>query len=236
MAEGNPFRFSTKYTDQETGLLYYGFRYYDPLTGRWLSRDPIEEKGGLNVLGFTRNKPINTTDLLGLCDIGKRKDCIASEPQYQTLQQMQGMQIHQAGKELVEATDTMIDRAGLLMGVRRMFTNPKPLADELGTSIGTDPIPGGVMDFWGDYSKNQSNTMNEFGMTPLYAYITVTYIECEKCLWWGKWGKNKNSQLVGFEVEDPKTGKWGPFPGMNRASPAEVADMKQEAIRQVCPK
>jgi RHS repeat-associated protein len=42
----NPFRFSTKYFDQETGFYYYGYRYYDPVTGRWPSRDPIEEEGG----------------------------------------------------------------------------------------------------------------------------------------------------------------------------------------------
>src|SRR5580693_7965039 len=42
-ATNNPFRFSTKYEDAETGFLYYGYRYYNPGTGRWLSRDPIEE-------------------------------------------------------------------------------------------------------------------------------------------------------------------------------------------------
>ena len=45
-AAHNPYRFSTKYTDEETGLLYYGHRYYDSETGRWLNRDPIEERGG----------------------------------------------------------------------------------------------------------------------------------------------------------------------------------------------
>jgi RHS repeat-associated protein len=39
MANVNPFRFSTKYQDEETGLLYYGFRYLGD--GRWLSRDPL---------------------------------------------------------------------------------------------------------------------------------------------------------------------------------------------------
>jgi RHS repeat-associated protein len=43
LAKKNPFRFSTKYTDNETGLLYYGYRYYDPVTGRWPNRDPIGE-------------------------------------------------------------------------------------------------------------------------------------------------------------------------------------------------
>jgi RHS repeat-associated protein len=43
LSQSNPFRFSTKYQDHETGLVYYGFRYYDPEAGRWLSRDPIGE-------------------------------------------------------------------------------------------------------------------------------------------------------------------------------------------------
>ncbi len=42
-AKANPFRFSTKFTDNETGMLYYGYRSYNPSTGRWLSRDPIDD-------------------------------------------------------------------------------------------------------------------------------------------------------------------------------------------------
>ena len=44
MATSNPFRFSTKYTDDETGLAYYGFRYYDRGMGCWISRDPVRER------------------------------------------------------------------------------------------------------------------------------------------------------------------------------------------------
>jgi RHS repeat-associated protein len=46
-------------------VFYYGFRYYDSVTGRWLSLDPIEEEGGLNLYSFVRNKPINWIDVLG---------------------------------------------------------------------------------------------------------------------------------------------------------------------------
>ncbi len=60
------FRFSTKYQDNETDLLYYGFRYYNPETGRWLSRDPIAERGGFNLYGFVGNDGVNRVDLLGL--------------------------------------------------------------------------------------------------------------------------------------------------------------------------
>jgi RHS repeat-associated protein len=65
----NPFRFSTKYTDAETGLLYYGFRYYDPSTGRWLTRDPIEENGGRNLYAMVGNDPISVLDYLGLAHL-----------------------------------------------------------------------------------------------------------------------------------------------------------------------
>jgi RHS repeat-associated protein len=61
-----PFRFSTKFTDNETGLYYYGHRFNDPLDGRWLSRDPIGEEGGVNLYGMVGNDPVNYYDYLGL--------------------------------------------------------------------------------------------------------------------------------------------------------------------------
>eukprot|EP00828_Plagiopyla_frontata_P044966 TRINITY_DN7537_c0_g1_i1.p2 TRINITY_DN7537_c0_g1~~TRINITY_DN7537_c0_g1_i1.p2 ORF type:complete len:198 (+),score=18.14 TRINITY_DN7537_c0_g1_i1:22-615(+) len=60
------YRFSTKPLDTETNLYYYGYRYYSPDLSRWLSRDPIEEEGGVNIYGFVANSPINTWDYLGM--------------------------------------------------------------------------------------------------------------------------------------------------------------------------
>jgi RHS repeat-associated protein len=60
------FAFSTKYEDTETGLLYYGYRYYGPEMGRWISRDPISERGGINMYGVASNDIINRVDILGL--------------------------------------------------------------------------------------------------------------------------------------------------------------------------
>lgn len=65
-AASNPFRFSTKYADAETGLVYYGERYYQPQTGRWLSRDPLGEAGGPNLYAFVGNSPIGHIDPTGL--------------------------------------------------------------------------------------------------------------------------------------------------------------------------
>lgn len=66
LAKANPFQFSTHYNDAETGVLYAKLRYYQPGTGRWLSRDPIGERGGINLYGYVLNSPINFIDPLGL--------------------------------------------------------------------------------------------------------------------------------------------------------------------------
>jgi RHS repeat-associated protein len=46
--------------------LVYGYRYYDPVTGRWPSRDPIGEKGGVNLYGMVGNEAVNFIDAFGL--------------------------------------------------------------------------------------------------------------------------------------------------------------------------
>jgi RHS repeat-associated protein len=61
-----PHLFSTKHLDWETSLYSYGHRYYSPTPGRWLSRDPIGERGGINLYGFVCNNPVNRFDGLGL--------------------------------------------------------------------------------------------------------------------------------------------------------------------------
>lgn len=68
--ELNPVRFSSKYTDLEIGLCYFGHRYYSPETDRWLSRDPIAETGGLNLYGMANNDLINRIDILGMQSTG----------------------------------------------------------------------------------------------------------------------------------------------------------------------
>ena len=80
MAKLNPFRFSTKYCDDESDFLYYGCRYYNPSTGRWPNRDPLGEAGfekfrsqGSHVYSysgdiylFAGNHPVDSVDPQGL--------------------------------------------------------------------------------------------------------------------------------------------------------------------------
>jgi RHS repeat-associated protein len=64
-AASNPFRFSTKYNDSETGLLYFGYRYYNDDIGRWITRDPVEENDNNNLYMYCRNRPVFRLDSLG---------------------------------------------------------------------------------------------------------------------------------------------------------------------------
>jgi len=61
-ANQNPFRFSTKRTCNTTDLVLYEYRTYSPSLGRWLSRDPLGEWGGLNLYGFVGNDALQHAD------------------------------------------------------------------------------------------------------------------------------------------------------------------------------
>jgi RHS repeat-associated protein len=83
-AERNRYRFSTKYLDDEVetneGTYYYGYRSYTVALGRWLSRDPIGEEGGVNLYGMVFNHTVGLFDLLGQecvcsCTINVTYDC-----------------------------------------------------------------------------------------------------------------------------------------------------------------
>jgi RHS repeat-associated protein len=66
LADANLYRFSSKEWHGASGLVYYGYRFYAPEWQRWVSRDPLGEKGGLNLYRFTRNSPADLLDPSGL--------------------------------------------------------------------------------------------------------------------------------------------------------------------------
>ena len=67
-AEDNPFRFSSEYADDELGLVYYNYRYYNPQNGRWISRDPMMERLQENLYGYVGNSATIFIDFLGQID------------------------------------------------------------------------------------------------------------------------------------------------------------------------
>ncbi len=69
LATANRYRFSSKEWNDNDGLYYYGYRFYDPNLQRWPNRDPIGENGGINLYDYVYNNPANLVDPLGLWGI-----------------------------------------------------------------------------------------------------------------------------------------------------------------------
>ena len=66
LAARNTQRFSSKDWHNASGFYYFGYRFYDPATQRWLNRDPIGEEGGVNLYGYVGNNPLTYWDAFGL--------------------------------------------------------------------------------------------------------------------------------------------------------------------------
>ena len=77
-AELNPFRFSSEYSDDELGLVYYNYRYYHALSGRWLTKDPMEEYSTLNMYRFLNNNL--GIDQLGLISVSQQQPLPSGPP------------------------------------------------------------------------------------------------------------------------------------------------------------
>ena len=68
---GNNYQFQTKEFDSDSGLIYFGARYYDPQLGRWLTPDPLGMPDGPNTYIYCNNNPVGWLDPWGLC--GEKK-------------------------------------------------------------------------------------------------------------------------------------------------------------------
>ncbi len=62
----SPWRFASKRVDVETGLVYFGKRYYHPHLGKWITKDPAGFEDGPNLHAYLHNSPLNDFDLYGL--------------------------------------------------------------------------------------------------------------------------------------------------------------------------
>ncbi|MBI3021009.1 MAG: RHS repeat-associated core domain-containing protein, partial [Candidatus Omnitrophica bacterium] len=111
-AYGNPYLFTGREYDCESGLYYYRSRYYDPRTGRFLQEDPVGFLGGVNFYTYASNNPIIFSDPLGL---GPIKDKVAEDLRGKFGGHLSEEQIDRASTEFEKEAEST-GRSGEIIG------------------------------------------------------------------------------------------------------------------------
>jgi integrase/recombinase XerD len=163
-------------------LVYYGYRFYDPNTGRWPSRDPIGEEGGLNLYGFVGNNSISWVDAFGLA--------LVRTPQSLMISAHVGFNQRNVGKfefDVIEDdTNGFIDIDGFNLTQNFVNLNPFNGVSSLAffPNLFGDVFSGTI----GKVVKVQLNLLNH-SQTGTYRLIEWREFDCEKILgknWSGK--------------------------------------------------
>lgn len=161
---GNPYLFTGRRLEAETGLYYYRARHYDPETGRFLQRDPLGYVDGNNLYAYAVNNPVNFFDplgteicacysnfvLRGLCTLGENfppEEAILWFPPFRAVQLIRGLGALRAGliglrqggiAGIKAATKNSIARAGsaLQAGGRSAVNTAIAAAQQTGARFG----------------------------------------------------------------------------------------------------
>jgi RHS repeat-associated protein len=188
------------------GVAYYGYRWYDPATGRWPSREPIGEAGSLNLYSFIGNNGTTDFDILGLCS-GSRKALLDAACKAQKETEKQGVEFCAAicckdGKY----TQTKWNR-GTKMGC--MVPNcPKDQVKvrDLHSHPGVDGSPSGTKP--GDRKRPPGDTDHAVDKNVDYWLVTdAPFSNNDDEVWMVKYNRNGS---LGDWIYNCKTGEFKP--------------------------
>jgi len=132
LADANPYRFSSKELHPNSGMYYFGFRFYEPTLQRWMNQDPLGIRGGLNLYGFVGNNPICCLDPWGLKDLGGAAMNLKATGLYPTPWGLGPEAIPAAAFEALDSASQQTGLTSLLgMSPSEMLEASPPLASEL---------------------------------------------------------------------------------------------------------
>lgn len=170
--------YSGKRLDQETGLIYYGRRYYDPHLKQWTTKDPIGFADGANRLAFVRNNPLSLRDHYGLTAEGDKPHSIKEEA-LKLLKSIGAKILHTIRKikdytnmGLTQTLDHMVGR-GFLLLLGYYKTNAHKGCygmGEVNDKVRVSFINGILTDYASLYSTLQSLSTSHGGVNIHYIY------------------------------------------------------------------
>ncbi len=140
----NPFRFSTKYWDTDTKLAYYGFRYYSPGMGRWVSKDPVSDFAQRPYLPLKQTEVLRFTLAIDL-DEEKREVRKKDYQRFSSFLEEQNLCLAMGNDPI-----SQIDLLGLECGVMVNRTKVIGVSSYIRFNAGHEWLvyPGGSMGFW----------------------------------------------------------------------------------------
>ena len=152
-AIGNPYMFTGRRYDEDTGLYYYRLRDYNPVLGRFMQNDPIGYAGGINLYRYCHNNPTNFVDPMGRGRMrapGLTLTPLIGLTQFPShLASLQDVIVHRilapVGKALSDAADAAEDAAiGALIVSSRVATKVGDTAIDGATLVGHGAMHLGI--------------------------------------------------------------------------------------------
>jgi RHS repeat-associated protein len=135
----NPLTFSSEIHDSTLGLQYYNYRHLNVLDGRWVNRDPIGFKGGVNLYGMAENWLSNNFDILGLEESKKKCPCAQEDID------AEGVKASAKAIKLTEDKKNDVVKDGITFKVEFAGRVCCKLGDPKGTVYSTEPKAGQIV-------------------------------------------------------------------------------------------
>jgi RHS repeat-associated protein len=207
--------FTGRQLDEETGLYFYRARYYDPVKGRFLQRDPLGYVDGMNLYEYARSNPVRWTDPLGLW-CGECEPGIPNEFH----NKVAGMAATSVGRKpgAFESNLSILDDISLLSalssatnigasafkglttvseGVSAAQRAATYVTGSVTKKYSTQGMPSGS-DFKGPLGEINEVLKGEYGHG-YWLYLLIEYDSCEKCCAWKNpfnWGRRQKYEFV----------------------------------------
>ncbi len=207
-----PLQWSSEYSDSEMALVYYNYRHYNPMDGRWIGRDAIGEMGGVNMYCFVKNLPVILNDYQG------NSICCEDKCSHEGVTQAQ---------VIIKITSKLgsPDVSDSFATFSEVFNySLKPLEKAFSPLKIVSKIYGSSLESVSEFFNNQSETPNDTGWV-VYGKAQYTVCEYKRC--WLFW---KNKDLTKKETKWVHSGYI--LPGQYADAEREVKRKLEKEIKQ----